>query len=237
MPGAHRAWLTANQQWRILPTAFSASPQRSFLVIIMAADSLIRSTEPLLFYTFAALAVIGALWVVFAQQIVRMAVALLFTLGAVAFLYFLLEAEFLAAIQLIVYVGGTLILILFGVMLTTKGPDVRYPVSIEQRIAGWSIGLALFIVMGVAGLVGVLGFGRGGPALTTAADATVSDGDSSQTASATLEMLGLELITTYFIPLQLAAVLLLIVMIGAAYIAKGRHEDSTADHHEGGASR
>ena len=62
----------------------------------------------------------SALGVVISRNIVRMAVCLLFTLVGVAGLYFLLNAEFLAAVQLVVYAGGTLILIIFGVMLTSK---------------------------------------------------------------------------------------------------------------------
>ena len=58
-------------------------------------------------------------------SIVRAATRLLFTLAGMAGFYFLLHAEFLAAVQLVVYVGGTLILIIFGVMLTSKSPQVR----------------------------------------------------------------------------------------------------------------
>ena len=77
---------------------------------------------PVLFYVFALL-VAGSAWaVVLSQNLVRMAVYLLMTLAGAAGLYFMLDAEFLAAVQLIVYAGGTLILIIFGVMLTSKNP-------------------------------------------------------------------------------------------------------------------
>ena len=59
---------------------------------------------------------------VLSRNIVRMAVWLLFTLIGVSLLYFLLGAEFVGAAQLIVYVGGTLVLIVFGMMLTAQGP-------------------------------------------------------------------------------------------------------------------
>ena len=61
---------------------------------------------------------------------------LLFTLLAVAGLYFLLEAEFLAAVQLVVYAGGTLILIVFGVMLTSKSPFNRFEPTKGEVIVG-----------------------------------------------------------------------------------------------------
>src|SRR6478736_6702437 len=72
-----------------------------------------------LFYLFALMAGGSAVAVVVSRNVVRMAVALLFTLAGVAGLYFLLNAEFLAAVQLVVYAGGTLILIIFAVVLLT----------------------------------------------------------------------------------------------------------------------
>ena len=79
-----------------------------------------------LFYLFALMAGGAGVAVVVSRNIVRTAVALLFTLAGVAGLYFLLDAEFLAAVQLVIYVGGTLILIVFGVMLTSKSPFSRF---------------------------------------------------------------------------------------------------------------
>ncbi len=186
----------------------------------------IQPLEPLLFYGFALMAVIGALWVVFSQQIVRMAVALLITLCGVAALYFLLEAEFLAAIQLIVYVGGTLILIIFGVMLTSKGPDDRFPVALSQRALGWGIGLLSAILMASVGLFGVIA--QRNAALTAQDPNHVSNmfgATETQGGTATLESLGNALLSSHLIPFEIAAVLLLVVMIGAAFIAKGRQHE------------
>src|SRR5688572_18490401 len=84
------------------------------------------ATATALFWLFAIMTGGSALCVVITRNVVRMAVSLLFTLAGVAGLYFLLNAEFLAAVQLVVYAGGTLILIIFGVMLTTKSPFSRF---------------------------------------------------------------------------------------------------------------
>ena len=75
-----------------------------------------------LFAVVATVTAVSALGVVLSRNIVRMAVWLLFTLIGVSLLYFLLGAEFVGAAQLIVYVGGTLVLVVFGVMLTAQGP-------------------------------------------------------------------------------------------------------------------
>src|ERR1700726_2105107 len=88
----------------------------------------------ILFYMFALLTAGSALAVVLSRNIVRMAVFLLFSLAGVAGLYFLLSAEFLAAAQLVIYAGGTLILIVFGVMLTSKSPYSRFEASGREVI-------------------------------------------------------------------------------------------------------
>ena len=80
-----------------------------------------------MFAVVATVTAVSALGVVLSRNIVRMAVWLLFTLIGVSLLYFLLGAEFVGAAQLIVYVGGTLVLVVFGVMLTASGPLARTP--------------------------------------------------------------------------------------------------------------
>src|SRR3954466_569423 len=109
------------------------------------------TASAVLFYLFAGMSVISALCVVISRNIVRTAVCLLFTLIGVAGLYFLLNAEFLAAVQLVVYAGGTLILIIFGVMLTSKSPFSRFEPKLVEVVVAMSINLVLLIalVMGI----------------------------------------------------------------------------------------
>src|SRR5688572_21660321 len=111
------------------------------------AQSSPGTIEAVLFYLFAGMAAISALWVVMSKNIVRTAVALLFTLIGVAGLYFLLNAEFLAAVQLVVYAGGTLILIIFGVMLTSKSPFSRFEPKLAEVILAMSCGLVLLVTL------------------------------------------------------------------------------------------
>src|SRR5213596_3159718 len=99
--------------------------------------------DAVLFYIFALMAGGSAVGVVLSRNIVRTAVALLFTLTGVAGLYFLLNAEFLAAVQLVVYAGGTLILIVFGVMLTSKSPFSRFEPKLGEVTIAISIGAVL----------------------------------------------------------------------------------------------
>jgi NADH-quinone oxidoreductase subunit J len=161
--------------------------------------------EALVFYLFGGVALISAIAIVLSRNIVRAAVWLLGTLGGVAGLYFLLNANFLAAIQLIVYVGGTLILIVFGVMLTSKSPWVRLNPTAGQVVA------ALIVAVLLAAGLGLLAW------QTDWAD-TATKHPLEQSPS--VEQIGNALLTDYLVPFEVASVLLLVVMIGAAYLAR-----------------
>src|SRR5690348_2921264 len=95
-----------------------------------------------LFWILAGLTGLSAVAVVVTQNIVRAAAWLLFTLAGTAGIFFLLGADFVGATQLIIYVGGILVLVVFGVMLTAQGPFV----SLKTGTAEWAI----------AGVVGLL---------------------------------------------------------------------------------
>lgn len=167
----------------------------------------IHNFEPIvssvLFYLLAAVVAAGAVGVVASRNIVRTAVYLLFTLAGVAGLYFLLDAEFLAAVQLVVYVGGTLILIIFGVMLTSRSPHSRFEPTLLETIGAIAIGSVLLITLFMA--LDALPAPPGVPADTYSITA-----------------LGAFLLGDFLIPFELISLLLLIVMIGAAYLAKRR---------------
>lgn len=100
-------------------------------------------SEVLLFYMLAVIAGGSAIAVVVSRNIVRMAVALMFTLVGVAGIFFLLNAEFLAAVQLVVYVGGTLILIVFGVMLTSSSPFAQFSATRAEIAAAITLAVVL----------------------------------------------------------------------------------------------
>jgi NADH-quinone oxidoreductase subunit J len=158
--------------------------------------------EAIIFYLTAGLVVCSAIGCVLSANIVRMAMWLFGSLAAVAILYFLLSAPFLAAIQLIVYVGGTLVVIIFGVMLTRQSPGMRYAPRRIEFVAGAAVCLALF-----AGLTAALLRTPWPPAHPAAAGFPTAG-------------LGRELLTTYLVPFELVSVLLLAVMIAAACLAR-----------------
>ena len=177
----------------------------------------IEQVAPLLFLAFAGLTVISAWAIVLSQNIVRMAVYLLLTLGGVAGLYLMMQAQFLAAIQLVVYAGGTLILIVFGVMLTSKSPFLQLKVGRQERLAAGALAVlfAALLIFAITQTPTPAGTRTGGA--TTAAENTPA-------TPPTVTDIGRALLTDFMVPFEVAAVLLLVVMIAAAYMARRRAE-------------
>src|SRR5215470_5572782 len=102
------------------------------------------SLPVVLFAVVATLTAASALGVVLSRNIVRTAVWLLFTLIGVSLVYFLIGAEFVGAAQLIVYVGGTLVLVVFGVMLTAQEPLREMKTRPAEWVVGGILGATLF---------------------------------------------------------------------------------------------
>jgi len=179
------------------------------LAAVVTPDDASTATA-ILFYICAATAGISAIGVVLSHNIVRTAVCLLFTLMGLAGLYFLLNSEFLAAVQLVVYAGGTLILIIFGVMLTSKSPFSRFEPKMVEIVIALSVASIIFgaLVMAITHVAW--------PVSPTPPDAMYS-----------VNALGQALLGDYLVPFELSSVLLLLVMIGAAYLAKGRRAESS----------
>jgi len=194
-------------------------PQKKAMTALLAQSDDAATATAVLFYIFALMAGGAALMVVLSKNIVRMAVALLFTLAGVAGLYFLLNAEFLAAVQLVVYAGGTLILIVFGIMLTSKGPFSRFEPKLGEVILGLSIGVVLLF------------------ALIMAITKTTFAADEIPAGLYPIEKLGQVLLGDYLVPFEVVSVLLLAVMIGAAYLAKGRRREEETSSQTAGLSK
>ena len=157
------------------------------------------------FYAFAALTIASAGVMVFSRNVIYSAVGLLFTFFGVAGIYVLLAADFLAVVQVLVYVGGILILLLFGVMLSQR------VTSVELRSGTLQFLPAVVVVGGVLVILLRLVYKTSWN--------TVGTKEFSPT-SATIGKL---LMTDFLIPFEAVSVLLLAALIGAAFIArKGR---------------
>ena len=158
------------------------------------------------FYLFAALTAGSALFAATAKRIVHAAFALMATFFGVAGIYALLGSDFLAVTQVIVYVGGILILIVFGVLLTDRVPEEYKAVKPRNWVP--AIVAAGLIFMALAG------------ATMSAKWPHVVKGDLPAPTT-TVEAIGRSLLTDYLIPFEFASVLLLVVLVGAARLARG----------------
>lgn len=161
--------------------------------------------ETLLFYIFAVIIIGSASVVVTSRNIMYSAFALLFTFFGVAAFYVLLNADFIAVTQIMIYIGGILVLIIFGVMLTTNitGVDMKEGVSGKTQlalggIAALSVAVTLIMIFrdSFAGIA------------------------PSPEKSATVKEIGQLLLTDYLLAFEVASVLLLIAIVGAALIAR-----------------
>src|SRR5438105_12845844 len=109
--------------------------------------------QTVLFWIVATITGVCAVGVVVTQNIVRSATWLLFTLAGTSAVFFLLGADFVGATQLLVYVGGTLVLVVFGVMLTAQGPFINLKAGAAEWAVAAVVGLALYAVISVSLLV------------------------------------------------------------------------------------
>ena len=159
----------------------------------------------IIFYILAATVLVSAGIVVFSRNIVYSAFSLLFTFFGVAGLYVLLNADFLAITQLMVYVGGILVLILFGVMLTNKVVSVDIKTGTLQMIPATVLSA---VVAGI--LFTVFLYTRW----------NVSNSETVQTVKSTAPKIGEALITSHALLFEVASVVLLVAIIGAAMIAR-----------------
>lgn len=162
----------------------------------------------LIFYLFAAVTLGSAFLVVTAKNIVHSAFYLLFTFFGVAGIYVMLGADFIAVVQLLVYVGGILILMLFGVMLTNKITNVDIRTGTSHIIPA---------VIGVGILWGAL--------TAIIAFKTKWQQNPAEDIKPTAVGLGNLLITDYVLIFELLGILLLIALIGAASIARREVEE------------
>jgi NADH-quinone oxidoreductase subunit J len=162
--------------------------------------------DKIIFLVCAALIVGSAVMLVTTRKLIHAALWLVSVLFGVAILYVLLQAAFLAVVQVVIYIGAIAVLFIFAVMLTRKEALDRGP----QARSNWWIA-ALLTVLILAGLVFLI----------------FSQSDVNRTAQAipasvdTLRLLGTALVSpdAFVLPFEVASVLLLAALVGAVYIA------------------
>ncbi len=163
------------------------------------------TAEAAVFWVFALVTVGSAAVVVLSRTLIYNAFALLFTFFGVAGLYLMLGADFLAATQLLIYVGGILVLLLFGVMLTHKIYDLDLKSETQQLLPGAIVAAGLFVIL-------------------TATAVRSQWSSTPLPPAATTEAIGQLFMGTYLLPFEAASVLLLVALVGAAMIVRRRRD-------------
>lgn len=170
------------------------------------------------FVIFAVVTIGSALAVVLSPNLVRSALYLVFTFLGLAALYAMLHAEFLFAMQILIYVGAVTVLFMFAVFLTQQVAQAKITLSSSSRFAGFLAAAGLFAFLCAAVVSQVAAAIGNKPAVAD----KIADGNTMK--------IGTALVTTgYLLPFELVSVILLAALVGAIVIGK---EDKPEDASE-----
>jgi NADH:ubiquinone oxidoreductase subunit 6 (subunit J) len=162
------------------------------------------NVSDMIFLVVACVVVGSAAGVVLSRSLIYSGFSLLFTFFGVAILYVLLGADFLAATQVLIYVGGILVLLLFGVMLTHRLYNLNLRTETFQLLPGMLISFAVFV------------------SLALVATQTRWHWAENKVVAPTTNQIGTAFLTDYLLPFEIASILLLVALIGAAMLVRRR---------------
>jgi len=172
------------------------------------------------FYGFSTLAVGAALAILFTRNVMHAALCLFVTLLGISALYVLARADFLAIAQILIYVGGVLVLLVFGVMLTHRSEresSQKANIVLTTHLNHiWGTILALSIFGSLFWLIANTHF------LITASQ----DLAGMPASKSTIRQVGVQLMTTHVWAFEVAGILLLVALVGAAYLAMYENKSS-----------
>jgi len=158
-------------------------------------------TEAILFFVFAGLAVLGAVSLIVQRHPIHSALSLVVVMVALASLYLLLGAEFIAAVQVIVYAGAIMVLFVFVIMLLNAGEEERTSFSRMAKYAGMPAGLVLLVLLAAV--------------MARAVSERPAAVDPASTRG--LSML---LFRDFVLPFELTSILILVAILGAVVLAR-----------------
>jgi NADH:ubiquinone oxidoreductase subunit 6 (subunit J) len=198
--------------------------------------------ESVFFWIFSIAAILAGLLTIMARNAVHCALFLISSLVSVAALFILLGAEFIAGVQILVYVGGVMVLFLFVIMLVNVGAEEEGRAPIFNRPA--QVTMALIFLALLAGILVIYAIPKGYQALQKRDEATLLAANAKRTvqenslpAAATgvsrltreTERVGTSLYTYASLPFEIASVLLLVAIIGSVMLARTLKQEASAD--------
>lgn len=160
--------------------------------------------QGIIHYIFAALVILSVLGILLTRNLLYAAFLLVLTFLGVAGLFVLAQADFVAVTQLMIYIGGILILLVFGIMLTNRIAGQPILTQLNRRFLGLVFSVALFAA--IVFLTQGLGTGQ------------------ASSSPSSVQRLGIAILTDYFILFEIIGILLLIALVGAATIARFKGE-------------
>ena len=198
--------------------------------------------ESVFFWIFSIAAILAGLLTVMARNAVHSALFLISSLVSVAALFILLGAEFIAGVQILVYVGGVMVLFLFVIMLVNVGAEEEGRAAIFNRPA--QVTAALVFLGLLAGVLVIYAIPRGYQALQKRDEAAMQQAGAKRAASENnmataatgvsrltkeTERVGTSLYTYASLPFEIASVLLLVAIIGSVMLARTLKQEVAAD--------
>ena len=172
--------------------------------------------EAAAFYGFSVLSIAAAFFILFSRNLIYAAFALFLTFLGVAALYILAGADFLGVAQIMIYVGGILVLLIFGIMLTHKtdkrddaSTHNKVEILVKREVWGFLLGAGFFVFL--SRIIFSSEFKMAG---------------NSINSKSTIKTIGVELMTSHLLPFEIAAIILLVALVGAAYLALNRNPAS-----------
>ena len=196
--------------------------------------------EAVFFWVFSIAAIFAGLLTVMARNTIHSALFLISSLVSVAALFILLGAEFIAGVQILVYVGGVMVLFLFVIMLVNVGSEERGSEEIFNRPRQVATSV-IFCALLVAGLIYAVNLGyegflkRDGTKIQTAASDQSGDQALPRSATGTSRItddasrMGNSLYRFGSLPFEIASVLLLVAIIGSVMLARTLKQEAAVD--------
>lgn len=160
----------------------------------------------ILFYFISALIIVSSLLILFTRNIIYAVYLLVISFVGVAGIYVIAGAEFVAVTQIIIYAGGILILLIFGIMLTNRIGDGKVLTGSAHIIPGAVLGITLFFIL-------VMSISKNH--FTASMDGIDSVGNENTIT----QTIGIKLMTEYLLAFEIAGMLLLIALVGASFLA------------------
>jgi len=161
----------------------------------------------IVFFVCALLAVVSAFTLIVAREPIHSALSLILVMCSLAVLYLLLGAEFIAAVQVIVYAGAIMVLFVFVIMLLNAGVEERTDYSKLAKYAGLPLGIFLLLALGHWMWNSFIG-------------KQIANGVGGTNASVSTELLSQMLFRKYLFPFEATSILILIAILGALVLAK-----------------